>query len=123
MSRIISRRLRRLEDRLAPATLLHSLFPDSSGPQGGGFGNSVAMSPQYPCVGAPASPVFGRALVGQVFVYAAATHDLLVTLNNPSPAADEAFGTSVAIWDNYVVVGAPFDKIGGSILGRAYVYD
>ena len=33
--------LETLEDRLAPATLLHSLFPDPAGPQQGRTGSSV----------------------------------------------------------------------------------
>src|SRR5437762_8530207 len=67
-------RLEVLEDRFAPATLLHSLFPDASGPQPGAqFGHAVAADTNFHVVGAPYSDVGGFASVGQAFVYNAST--------------------------------------------------
>ena len=43
---------------------------------------------------------------GQAHVFDAVTGNLLQTLNDPTPAEDERFGTAVAIGGDYLVVGA-----------------
>ena len=47
----------------------------------------------------------------------------LFTLNNPTPAAGDLFGYSVAISGMRVVVGAFQDDTGATNAGSAYVYD
>ena len=43
-------------------------------------------------------------------------------VTNPTPAASDQFGTSVAIDGTRLVVGAPFDDTGATNAGSAYVY-
>src|SRR5689334_4489354 len=47
----------------------------------------------------------------------------VATLTNPSPAFYEGFGSSVAVSGTRVVIGAPFNSVGGRSTGSAYVYD
>lgn len=47
----------------------------------------------------------------------------VATLNNPSPAASDSFGASVAISGTRVAVGAYLDDTGASDAGSVYVYD
>ena len=47
----------------------------------------------------------------------------VTTLNNPTPAAGDSFGGSVAISGTRVVVGAHMDDTGATDSGSAYVYD
>ena len=61
-------------------------------------------------------------LVAPITTASAITFDPPVTIPNPTPAAGDKFGTSVAISGTRVVVGAPFDTSITSI-GFAYVYD
>src|SRR5262245_56361051 len=68
-SNLLRRPLMQLECRLTPAELLHSLFPDPTGPQSLAlFGTSVAVSSSYRVVSAPGADVFGQG-VGQAFVF------------------------------------------------------
>src|SRR5262245_52624492 len=102
-----------LENRLAPATLLHTLFPDPAGPQfNGQFGFSEAISADYRIAGSPLVDTLGGNDSGQVFIYSAATNNLLWTLDNPTPAAMDRFGISVSISGQYLVVGADADDAG-----------
>jgi hypothetical protein len=82
------------------------------------FGTAVASSGARVVVGA-----FGA---GRAYVYdrASATPTIPVAiLENPSPATPD-FGWSVAISDNWVVVGAERGEVvGADTGGRAYVYD
>ena len=112
-----------LENRIAPATLQHSLFP-VLGPQSGvHFGNAVAADANFDVVGAPLSDVGGITDTGQAFVYNASTGALIATLNNPTPATGDYFGVSVAVSGNTVVVGAEYDDTGSPNAGLAYVFN
>lgn len=116
-------RVESLERRIALATLLHSLFPDPTGPQQSSFfGASIATNSTYRVVGANLSDVAGITDVGQAFIYDVATNNLVATLNNPSPNSGDNFGT-VAVSGNIVVVGALQDDTGATDAGSAYVYD
>jgi FG-GAP repeat len=89
------------------------------------FGLSVAISGTRVVVGAYADST-GEIYTGSAYVYdlASATPMVpVVTLNNPSPAANDAFGFSVAISGTRVVVGAYNDSTGATNAGSAYVYD
>ncbi len=88
-------------------------------------GQSVAISGTRVVVGAP-SDYTGATNAGSAYVYdlAGATPNTPVaTLNNPSPAANDQFGNSVAISGTRVVVGASQDDTGATNAGSAYVYD
>src|SRR6476659_5344237 len=117
-------RLQVLEDRFAPATLLHSLFPNALGPQQGAeFGCAVAADTNFHVVGATFADVGSLVDVGQAFVYNASTGALVTTLNNPTPEEADYFGAAVAVSGNTVVVGAYSDNTGASGAGAAYVFN
>ncbi len=86
------------------------------------FGSSVAVSAEYVVVGAPSDgPRFSN--IGSAYVFDIAPSipaTLVATLNNPTPADGEYFGTSVAVSGDYVMVDSPRDD--GNV-GAAYVYD
>jgi hypothetical protein len=49
--------------------------------------------------------------------------DLLLTINNPTPAAEDRFGFRMAMLENErVVIGAPLDDTTGTNAGAAYVF-
>ncbi|MEQ1749857.1 MAG: choice-of-anchor D domain-containing protein, partial [Prosthecobacter sp.] len=89
----------------------------------GQFGASVAISGIRVVVGATYG---GTSSAGRVLVYDLSSGTPTVpvtTLNNPTPAADDQFGNSVAISGTRLVVGAFQDDDGATDSGRAYVYD
>ncbi len=89
------------------------------------FGNSVAISGTRVVVGTPFDDT-GAKDAGSTYVYdlTSATPTVpVVTLNNPSPAANDRFGCCVAISGTRVVVGAYQDDAGATDAGSAYVYD
>jgi sulfur relay (sulfurtransferase) DsrC/TusE family protein len=93
---------------------------------GDNFGNSVAVSGNLMVVGASYLDMTGAAEVGAAYVYDLSSGTPTVpvfTLNNPSPAVSDRFGSSVAISGTRVVVGAYLDDTGAANAGSAYVYD
>jgi outer membrane protein assembly factor BamB len=84
----------------------------------GYFGNSVAVSGSTVVVGAYKN-LTGASYAGSAYVFDAATGSLLWTLNNPTPAASDCFGNSVAVSGSAVVVGAPDDDTGATDAGSA----
>jgi hypothetical protein len=86
------------------------------------LGYSVAVNGGYTVAGAPYDDI-GGADSGVVKIFDSATGALLFLLKNPSPAADDRFGNSVAISGARVVVGAFLDDTGASNAGSVYVYD
>ena len=81
------------------------------------FGRSVAVSGSLVVVGASGDST-GAAQAGSVYVFDAATGNLLRTLNNPTPEASDYFGYSVALSGNLMVVGAYSDDTGASAPAR-----
>lgn len=86
------------------------------------FGSSVAISGNYVLVGAYTNDA-GASQAGSTYLLDAATGSLLWTFNNPTPEDYEAFGFSVAISGNNIVVGAPHDNGGAADAGAVYLYD
>jgi regulation of enolase protein 1 (concanavalin A-like superfamily) len=91
------------------------------------FGQSVGVSGNYAIVSGRFEDDSGGASSGKAYVYNVTTGALLYTLNNPnaySTSATDAFGESVAISGNYAIVGASSeDDAGGTISGKAYIYN
>ncbi len=90
--------------------------------EGDYFGISVAISGTWVVVGAHKDGT--AATDGSAYVYdlSSGTPTVpLATLNNPSPANFDSFGSSVAISGTRVVVGARNNDSGAT--GSAYVYD
>ena len=89
------------------------------------FGWNVAISGLRVVVGTPFDDT-GAIDAGSAYVYdlsSATPRVPIATLNNPSPAAGDLFGISVAIFGTRVVVGAGRDDTGAADAGTAYVYD
>lgn len=89
------------------------------------FGYSVGISGTRVVVGSLFDDT-GANNAGSVYVYDLATPNPLasvLTLNNPTPAANDRFGKAVAIHGNRAVVGAYQDDTGAPDVGSAYVYD
>jgi drug/metabolite transporter superfamily protein YnfA len=106
---------------IVPIVTLGSPTPAASGQ----FGYSVAISGTRVVVGANQDDT-GTTYAGSAYVYdlASATPTVPVaTLNNPSPAASDWFGYSVAVSGTRVVVGAILNDTGAADAGSAYVYD
>jgi len=112
-----------LEDRslLSMGGLLQTLTnPNPNGATG--FGYSVAIDGNLAVVGEPYATVGGVASVGRAYVFDITNGALLAALSNPTPAAHDDFGCSVAVWGTTVVVGAPFDDTGAINAGAAYLF-
>ena len=94
-------------------------------PEGDEFGFSVGISGTRMVVGARYSDL-GASNAGSAYVYdlsSSTPTEPVATLNNPTPEANDYFGSSVAISGMLVVVGALGDDSGASDAGSAYVYD
>ena len=87
----------------------------------GQFGWSVAVSDNTAVVGAfrPANPAEAP---GSAYIFDVTTGDLLQTLNDPTPEADDYFRLGVAVSGNTVVVGADADDTGAPGAGSAYIF-
>ncbi len=88
------------------------------------FGYAVAISGDRVVVGVFGDDT-GADNAGSAYVYDLSSNTPavpFVTLNNPTPAAGEIFGRTVAIAGNRVIVGTQ-DSTLGPFTGAAYVYD
>ncbi len=89
------------------------------------FGTAVAISGTLAVVGAPLEDT-GQGGAGSVYLYDLADSSPgapVMTLNSPSPTTNGYFGFAVAVADRRVVIGAPYQAVGGTTPGRVYVYD
>lgn len=91
---------------------------------GGHFGASVAISGNVVVVGAPDETAGGLEDAGHAYTFDAKTGDLIDALASPNAQSGGAFGTSVALGNGIVVVGAPSETNNGSSgAGHAYTFD
>ena len=88
---------------------------------GDGFGTSVAISGDKVLIGAWGDDA-GAKDSGAANLFDAVTGNLLHTFLNPSPAASDEFGGSVAISGDKVLIGASGDDAGAKDSGAAYLY-
>jgi hypothetical protein len=66
----------------------------------------------------------GDRRAGSVYLFDGNTGELLLTINNPEPAAFDRFGWSVAGVGTNLLVGTPLDDPGGVVdAGSAYLFD
>jgi hypothetical protein len=105
----------------AKGSLLRTLVNPSPA-TGDYFGMSVAISGYTVVAGTPYDDT-GATDSGAAYTYDATNGSLLRTLVNPSPAAGDHFGMSVAIAGSIAAVGAPYDDSGATDSGTAYTYD
>jgi len=111
-----------LESRTAPATLLHSLYPNSTDPpEGDNFGICVAAAGNLVVVAARLNDT-DASDTGLAYVFTRDTGVLVSALHHPNPDAVGVSGVSVAVSGNLVVVGAYSDDADAVDSGTAYVY-
>ncbi len=105
--------------------LLHT-FDDPTPGLSDRFGLSVSISGNLVLVGDFFDNTLGGG-VGQAHLFDATTGLLLRTFNDPTPTpgpmGGDAFGQSVSIDGNLVLVGAPEDDTNGFDVGQAHLFD
>lgn len=105
-----------------------SKFTASDGAAGDQFGGSVAMSGETAVVGVPRDDIGGNADQGSAYVFVRngttwSQQAKLMAVAPAAGAANDRFGSSVAINGETVVVGASTDTVGGNVnQGSAYVF-
>ena len=88
------------------------------------FGISVGISGTTVVVGTSGDDDSGAVDAGSAYVYdltSATPTTPSATLNNPSPAQSDLFGSAVAISGAEIAVGAPFDDTVTQDKGSAYI--
>jgi WD40 repeat protein len=86
------------------------------------FGASIALDGNHALVGAPHDDTDGS-IVGQVHLFDVNTGTLLHTFSDPSVTGNDLFGASVALKDNYALVGAYKDDTSGPDVGQVHLFD
>ena len=89
------------------------------------FGQTLALSGDTVVVGVPNRSVAGHDQSGAAYIFArtGTSWSLQAELLDPSPAAGDAFGASVAVHGNYVLIGAPYRTVDGHMgVGCAFLY-
>jgi FG-GAP repeat len=91
---------------------------------GGEFGSSVATGSGVVVVGAPLESAGGFEGAGHAYTYNASNGALISKLTSPNAQSNGAFGASVAVYGNTVVVGAMGESVDGlQGAGRAYTFN
>lgn len=106
---------------LAPTTTLNSPVTNSADR----FGAAVAISGDRVVVGSPDSES-GASKAGRIRLFDMASSDPkspVATIENPSPAADDGFGSAVGISGSLVAVGTPGDDTGAANAGCIYIFN
>jgi hypothetical protein len=97
-------------------------FNDPTPTSGDWFGSSVSLSGNNVLIGAHRDDTNGND-VGQVHLFDATTGNLLQTFNDPTPTGSDAFGSSVSLSGNNVLIGALGDDTNGGNAGQAHLFD
>ncbi|MFT7462261.1 MAG: hypothetical protein ACI9EF_000599 [Pseudohongiellaceae bacterium] len=93
-------------------------------PSGAQFGLELALDGDTLAVGAP-EPTFPATGAGSVYVYLrnGSTWALQATLTPSAGQAGDQFGRGLALQDDRLIVGSPFDDDGGIQAGSAWVFE
>ncbi len=84
------------------------------------FGFSIAGDAHTVAVGVPLASGLDT---GRVYLFDARTGLRTVTLQKSTPSTGDFFGAAVAMTDDKVLVGAPFDGAAAPSAGAAYLFD
>ena len=88
------------------------------------FGHAVAMTPNGDLLVGVAFDDAGALNAGSAYLFDGNTGNLLLTINNPTPAHNDRFGVSVATTPSGdLLVGANYDDTGATEAGSAYLFD
>lgn len=90
--------------------------------QGDGFGSSVAIRGDFVAFGAPGDDHGGHANAGTVRLYRVSTGAQVHKWQASDRDAQDAFGESLAMSGDYVIIGAPGDYEPDVIDGSAYLF-
>ncbi len=98
-------------------------FDDPMPSTGFGFGSALAIDGNFVLIGAP-EDIIPLNSVGQAHLFDAITGELLHTFDDPTPTFfGDRFGSSVALHNNFVLIGAPEDSTNGLYTGQAHLFD
>ncbi|MEX2093068.1 MAG: hypothetical protein WD971_10350, partial [Pirellulales bacterium] len=86
------------------------------------FGLAVAVSDNRALISAPGDDT-GASGSGAVYLFDTTTGALLRTFTNPTPAASDSFGFTVALSGTKALIGATGDDTGAMNSGAAYLFD
>jgi len=89
------------------------------------FGHALGVWGEYVVIGENYADVNGTD-VGAVHIFDGSSGDLVRTVLNPTPASNDLFGFSLAVQDNRVLIGAPYDSHdypSAHHAGTAYLFD
>jgi subtilisin family serine protease len=86
------------------------------------FGSVMASRGSRVLVAAPNARTSG-VVTGAAHLFDTSTGDLLMSFENPAPGTDDRFSESIALSDDYVLIGAPIDDAGAENSGSAYLFD
>jgi hypothetical protein len=86
------------------------------------FGWDVAAVGDRVLAGTPFDDT-GATDSGAVYLFDSTTGEVLLTINNPTPAKGDNFGVEVAALGEQILVGAPADSTGARKAGSAYLFD
>lgn len=94
---------------------------DAFGSDHGDFGQAVALNRDLVLIGAPGDGTDGPN-AGGAYLYSAETGRLLHRFGDPEASHGNRFGTSVAMNESTIAVGAPGDGSEGGSQGNAYLF-
>lgn len=89
------------------------------------FGKNVAMNANYIVAGAEGATVNSKVRQGKLYIYSYNSNgaNYSTTLTASDGLTSDNFGYSVALYNNFIIAGAPFNTIGLSVdQGSAYVF-
>ncbi len=101
--------------------LLHVLNNPTPG-AGDYFGRSTTIDGNNLIVSVDSDDT-GASDAGSIYIYDIPTGALLHTINNPTPEANDFFGSSTTIDGNNLIVSASRDDTGATDAGSIYIYD
>ncbi|NJL10708.1 MAG: hypothetical protein HC908_12480 [Calothrix sp. SM1_7_51] len=88
-----------------------------------GFGSSVSLSNNFALIGAYQGGIGDAENSGAAYLFNAITGQILQVFINPTPKAQDLFGSSVALSGNYALIGAIFDDTNAENSGAAYLFN
>jgi hypothetical protein len=101
---------------------LIAVLQDPEPMEDAGFGESVALSGEMVVVGEPFANVSGKEWAGRAFFFKL-NRDVMDIIQSPVPVEGGGFSESVAVSDDFVVVGEPGASYGDiNSAGRAYIF-
>lgn len=98
---------------------------DASGIAADQFGEAVAIAGNYIVIGCPRDDIGASANQGSISIYRnnGASWVLMQKITDVAGAANDFFGSSVAIFGNFIIIGNPYDDISTSTdEGSASIY-